>query len=89
MATKNGHEAVIRYLVDHGSNVHYKKMVGQLRHRKIAYLMYCHVQDGVTALHIASYQGHKEIVRYLYLERKVDINSQDKVIEGGGWGDNW
>ena len=28
LATKNGHEAIVRYLVEHGSNVSYKKKVG-------------------------------------------------------------
>ena len=37
-------------------------------------------QDGVTALHIASYKGHTDIVRYLCL-KKLDANAQDMVSD--------
>lgn len=36
------------------------------------------VQDGKTALHLASEQGHVSVVRVL-VKHQVDINLQDKV----------
>jgi len=36
------------------------------------------MQDGITALHIASFKNHQSIVRFL-LEEKLDVNVQDKV----------
>ena len=37
-----------------------------------------HVQDGQTALFIASYKGHDQIVELL-LKREADVNHQEKV----------
>ena len=38
------------------------------------------VQDGSTALHVATREGHCEIVRML-LEAKADVNVQNNVSE--------
>jgi len=40
--------------------------------------LYIHVQDGQTALHVASRKGHDRIVEEL-LKRQVDLNHQTKV----------
>lgn len=40
-----------------------------------------HMQDGMSALHIASKQGHFDFVRVLIsIVPSVDINLQDKVL---------
>ena len=39
-----------------------------------------HIQDGATALIVASQEGHHEIVRML-LEAKADVNMKDNVSE--------
>ncbi len=41
------------------------------------------MQDGNTLLHIASYNGHLGVVRYLCLTEKAAVNIQDKVEYGG------
>ena len=38
------------------------------------------VQDGFTALHVASFHGHCEVVRML-LEAKTDVNMKNNVSE--------
>ena len=38
------------------------------------------IQDEVTALHIACFKGHNMIVRYLCLNKRLDVNKQDIVI---------
>jgi len=40
--------------------------------------LYIHVQDGQTALYVASSNGHDRIVEEL-LKRQVDVNHQMKV----------
>ena len=40
--------------------------------------LYIHVQDGQTALYVASKNGHDRIVEEL-LKRQVDVNHQMKV----------
>ena len=40
--------------------------------------LYIHVQDGQTALYVASKNGHDRIVEEL-LKRQVDLNHQTKV----------
>ena len=39
------------------------------------------IQDNVTALHAASYNGHDEVVRVL-LAGKATVNTQNKVSYG-------
>jgi ankyrin repeat protein len=36
IATKNEHEDIVRYLVEKGSDLHYKKQVIQTSHRDLA-----------------------------------------------------
>lgn len=36
-------------------------------------------QDEVTALHIASFKGHKDIIRYLCVAKRLTIDVQDTV----------
>ena len=36
-------------------------------------------QDGVTALHIATFKGHKDIVKYLCVNQRLAVNIQDNV----------
>jgi len=43
-----------------------------------SHLLYIHVQDGRTALYVASKNGHDCIVEEL-LKRQVDLNHQTKV----------
>jgi len=40
--------------------------------------LYIHIQDGKTALHVASRNGHVRIVEEL-LKRQVDLNHHKKV----------
>lgn len=81
VATKNGHQDIIQYLVDKGSDEKYRKEVGRKYSIIIMYnnLFLTMHQDGVTALHIASFKGHNTIVRYLCLKKKLDVDTQDKV----------
>ena len=80
VATKNGHEKIVRYLVKHGFNAHYQKKVRKPIDKLIIYHYDNHIiQDGVTALHVGSFKGRNEIVRYLCLEEKLDPNTPDQV----------
>ena len=105
-ATKNGHEDIVQYLVDHGFDPHYQKEVYVNTIKPVADLegggdnYYCtsayrivqmllvytifsnecfFPQDGVTALHIASYKGYKNIIRYLCLTKRLVVDIKDIV----------
>lgn len=81
LATKNRHEDVLRYLGEHGSDVHHQKKVKLLcMTDNDDHLLVRLPQDGITALHIASFKGSVSIIRYLCQEQDMDVNVQDEVF---------
>ena len=87
MAIFGGHQKCVEMLIEAGANVNVIEAVSvviRVLHIKAVYTLFMHdsasksldvysVQEGFTALHAASQEGHCSVVRTL-LEAKRDIN---------------
>lgn len=95
MATKNGHEDVVRYLVDHGSDVYYQKedeitslhIAGYKGYNSIV-RYFClskklkvdtQDKDGVTPLMFAVKERKLDVVRTLVENGRADVNIKESA----------
>ena len=81
LASRNGHTDIVKMLLQHGAEVDSKDKVSQVV--RILNVWACPfelyiIQDGYTALHIASLKGHPAIVEEL-VEWGAQINHKQKV----------
>ena len=90
-AAMNGHEAMVRLLLDRKANINAKDNYGQTAlyraacngHEAVVQLLLDRKadvnvkdNDGWTALYRAAWNGHEAVVRLL-LDRKADVNAKD------------
>jgi ankyrin repeat protein len=79
LACRRGHLETAKVLLEHGANVDKAKEVRQhVADIATIYLMLLQLQDSVGPLHIASYEGYHEVVKYL-THRKVYTDATDHV----------